>query len=99
VPDASGSEHPAPRPPSLVTVALLTTAARGAAAEVHDRMPLIVPDEHLEAWLARSDTPVPALLEELAGRTPTLDVFPVSRRVNSVRNDDADLLEPIDLGG
>jgi putative SOS response-associated peptidase YedK len=86
-------------PRSLVTVALLTTAARGAAAEVHDRMPLIVPDQHLDAWLERSDAYVPALLDELAGRTPQLEVFPVSRRVNSVRNDDPSLLEPVELGG
>lgn len=96
-PDRGSSERIAPQ--SLVTVALLTTVARGTAAQVHDRMPLLVHDEHLDAWLARSDTHVPALLEELADRIPTLELFPVSRRVNSVRNDDADLLAPIDLRG
>jgi putative SOS response-associated peptidase YedK len=86
-------------PGSLVTVALLTTAAHGGAAEVHDRMPMIVPDELQDAWLERSDAHVTALLDELVGRSAALEVFPVSRRVNSVRNDDAELLTPIDLAG
>ncbi|WP_280951306.1 SOS response-associated peptidase family protein [Salinicola sp. CR57] len=32
-------------------VAILTELARGSAANIHDRMPLILTDESLEPWL------------------------------------------------
>jgi putative SOS response-associated peptidase YedK len=82
--------------PALSTVALLTTEATGAAAEVHDRMPLRVPAGLVASWL---DTGVPTeglpgLLAELVGTQPDVTARPVSRRVNDVRNDGPELLEP-----
>jgi putative SOS response-associated peptidase YedK len=78
------------------TVALLTTAARGVAAEVHDRMPLCVPIDLLDGWLgdtvAHAD--IGAIAAALVAHTPELEVTRVSRRVNSVANDDASLLAP-----
>ena len=76
----------------LSTVALMTTAATGRAAEVHHRMPLIVPDDLLGDWLDPERTSVDDLLGLLAARDVPLRTTRVSRRVNDVRNDDADLL-------
>ena len=83
-----------PDAPPLSTVALMTTAAHGKAADIHHRMPLIVPADLIDAWL---DLAVPAeepLLRELAERPVAVDVVRVSRRVNDVRNDGPDLLTP-----
>lgn len=88
-PDAPADAAP------LATVALLTTEALGTAAGVHHRMPVLVPPDLLESWL---DPAAPAdgeLLGALAGGTPDVDVVRVSRRVNDVRNDDPELLEPV----
>ena len=80
--------------PSLSTVALMTTEAYGPAADVHHRMPLIVPDELLDAWLDLRAPVTEPLLRELAARPVAVDTMRVSRRVNDVRNDGPDLLAP-----
>ncbi len=77
----------------LVTVAVLTTEAIGPLAAIHDRMPLIVDRVGYEQWLdpgAQVTTQFAGLLD--VGR---LVAHPVSTAVNSVRNNAADLLDPI----
>ena len=82
--------------PTLATVALMTTEAQGRAAEVHHRMPLLVPDGLLGDWLA-GDTPADAgLLAALTAGVPDVEVVRVSRRVNDVRNDGPELVEASD---
>jgi putative SOS response-associated peptidase YedK len=80
----------------LATVALLTTAAQGHAASVHDRMPLTVPDELLDDWLDASVHGGSALLGALRDSVPDVSVTRVSRRVNDVRNDDPGLLVAVE---
>lgn len=86
-------------PDGLVTAAVLTTSAVGELAQVHDRMPLLLPPSAWDAWLD-PDTPaedgsVAAWLappsDELVG---SLELRPVSPLVNSVRNNGPQLLEP-----
>ena len=86
-------DAPAGAPP-LSTVALMTTEAHGTAADVHHRMPLIVPDELLDAWLDNRAPVEEPLLRELAERPLAVEVVRVSRRVNDVRNDGPDLVAP-----
>jgi putative SOS response-associated peptidase YedK len=74
----------------------MTTDARGPAADVHHRMPLVVPDDRLEEWLAADTTQPQHLLSELVTRPAAVRVTMVSRRVNDVRNDDATLLEAME---
>ncbi|RRO15182.1 SOS response-associated peptidase [Saccharopolyspora rhizosphaerae] len=80
----------------LVTCAVVTTAAAGELAEVHHRMPLVLPEDRWADWLdpRRSEIdellrPEPSVLGELALHT-------VSTEVNSMRNNRPDLLEPAD---
>jgi putative SOS response-associated peptidase YedK len=73
---------------------LLTRAARGAVAPLHDRMPLIIDPPGYAAWLA-PDAPTAALLAALPEtRGAGLEARPVSSRVNDVRNDDPGCLAP-----
>lgn len=69
--------------------AILTTGAVEPVARLHDRMPLILPPEQLDAWLADGPPPPfpPMIPGQLAGR-------PVSPRVNSPRHDDPECLAP-----
>lgn len=76
--------------------AILTEPARGAAKEIHSRMPLALDSGSLEPWLD------PDLVERDAIRAAVnhLDAeaftaWPVSTRVNRVANDDASLVEPV----
>lgn len=78
---------------------LLTTAANAAVAPIHDRMPLIVEPRAYDRWM---DTEVGA--DDLAAlcRSPErlrIELQPVDRRVNSVRNDDPELIVAVGADG
>lgn len=72
--------------------ALITTGANARMAEVHHRMPVILTPEEVGPWLDPAATrgDLEALLKPLPDDAVTLT--PVSKRVNAVREDDADLL-------
>jgi putative SOS response-associated peptidase YedK len=74
------------------TFTILTTAANDVVAVAHDRMPVIVSPEDAERWLEGDDDEAFALLKPAP--IETLVAKGVSKRVNSVSNDDASLLEP-----
>src|SRR5882672_2394398 len=79
----------------LLSCAIVTTAANAAVANLHDRMPVILPREAEGRWLDPTlDGDTETLLSLLAPvPAAELLVYPVSRRVNSVKNDDASLLQ------
>ncbi len=87
-------------PNGLVTASVLTTSAVGVLAQVHDRMPLVLPPSAWDAWLdpdtGADDPGVTALLvppsEQLIAN---LELRPVSSLVNSVRNNGPELLIPL----
>ncbi len=76
--------------PPLVTCAVLTTGAVGPLAEIHDRMPLVLPAQAWQAWLD-PDCADPS--ELLAPLVPALELRPVSTAVNNVRRDGPELVE------
>ncbi len=73
---------------------IVVTDANRAIAPVHERMPVIIDPADMDAWLdPTSEAPVlNDLLRPAASAGWLLD--PVSRRVNSPRHDDAELLVP-----
>ncbi|NRA02957.1 MAG: SOS response-associated peptidase [Myxococcales bacterium] len=84
--------------PVLLSCSILTAAANPAVAPIHRRMPVILHPEAEAAWLDPSLDDNSERLLELLVPVPAeaLRVRPVSRRVNSVRNQGPDLLEPFD---
>jgi putative SOS response-associated peptidase YedK len=78
----------------LRSFAILTTGANAEMAALHDRMPVILAREEWASWLGESDGDPAALCRPAPDNT--LQLWPVSRRVNNVRNNGADLLHPID---
>lgn len=79
--------------PPLVTFSVLTTDSVGQLTEVHHRMPLLLPAENWGEWL----DPDRADVTELLSPTPlsfvdTLELRPVSNRVNNVRNNGPELI-------
>lgn len=80
---------------ALATTAIVTTAARGIVADLHDRMPVILPVGWWDPWLSGEEVDAHHLVEEVAGlHAPRLVATAVSTRVNSVGNDGPELLEP-----
>ena len=79
------------------TCVIVTTAANEVLAPIHNRMPVILPRDLLDAWLDPSATL--AEIEAMLGPAPeaSLRMWPVSTEVNRVAADGAHLLRPIEL--
>jgi putative SOS response-associated peptidase YedK len=80
------------------TFTIVTTDANSAIEPVHNRMPVILPEQAADEWLnPRQDnqTSLSALL--VPAGDDLLTSTRVSPRVNSVKNDDPACLEPIPL--
>jgi putative SOS response-associated peptidase YedK len=82
--------------PWLWSSAVITTEATDDIGRIHDRMPMLVEPENWARWLD-PNIHDPELLRELlvpaaAGR---LEAFAVSTQVNDVRNNGAELIEPL----
>lgn len=78
----------------LWTVAIITGAARGPLAELHDRMPLAVGRKHYDAWLDPGTTDAEQLRGLLSPPHERLAARPVSTAVNDVRAGGPGLLAP-----
>ncbi len=78
---------------------IVTAGANEMMASIHDRMPVMIPEEAWDRWLDPSRLEGEALAELKGLLVPSdeewLERYPVSQRVNSVRNDGPDLVEPI----
>lgn len=78
----------------MTTFTVLTTAANALMQPIHDRMPVIVPPGAYDAWLDPRNTGARGLEALLRPHdAAAMCAHPVSTRVNSVRNDDAALME------
>ncbi|MBN2497206.1 MAG: SOS response-associated peptidase [Deltaproteobacteria bacterium] len=80
----------------LCSFTIVTCAPGPELAQIHDRMPVILPPEAYATWLAAGPQPadeLQALLVPFAGEE--LEVFPVSTAVNSPRSEGPELIRPI----
>lgn len=80
----------------LRTCSIITTRATDAVGHIHDRMPMVVPSELWGAWLDPRHTDPDSALELLTvTESDLLEAYAVSTDVNSVRNNDPSLVEPL----
>ena len=93
-----------PDSPWLITCAVLTTDAFGPLADIHERMPLVLPRESFERWLApdKGSDDVAELLKPSEEIVSRFELRPVSTAVNSIRNNGPELLaraepQPVEL--
>lgn len=80
----------------MLSCSILTKDAAPSVADVHDRMPVALPTESHAAWLdpGLADLArVATIMRECAAAD--FESYPVSGRVNSPRNNDEKLLEPV----
>ncbi|MEO5320478.1 SOS response-associated peptidase [Arthrobacter sp. CC3] len=79
----------------LLSCTVLTTTSHDTLGHVHDRAPVIVPPAMYADWLNPGTTDKDAVQRLLNGiPEPVLTPRVVSDRVNSVRNDGPELIEP-----
>ena len=88
-----------PDAPWLHSLTIITTAANEMMASVHDRMPVILPEERWPEWLDPDHQDVDALKQLLVPAPEDLLLMhPVSTSVNNVRNNGIELLDPVPVG-
>ena len=73
--------------------AIITTAANPLMAQIHERMPVVLEPQDWPAWLGETEDDPVTLLR--ASAEDVLKVWAVGRQVNSVRNNTAELLQPL----
>jgi putative SOS response-associated peptidase YedK len=82
----------------LWTAAIITTSAPDDLGAIHDRMPMVIPPGSWDDWLDPANRDAGDLRALLApAAAGGLISFPVSRAVNSVRNNGPELIEPVEL--
>lgn len=80
------------------TVAILTTAASGPIAQIHDRMPVVIRPEHWSRWLDCVANEPRDVADCMAPVEPDFfEAIAVSDKVNKVANMGPELLEPVDV--
>ncbi|MEO3923069.1 SOS response-associated peptidase [Micromonosporaceae bacterium B7E4] len=76
----------------LLTSSVVTTAALGELALVHDRMPLLLPRQRWSEWLDGDDDPALLLAPPDEKSLAAIEIRPVGRGVGDVRNDGPELV-------
>lgn len=79
---------------AITSFTIVTVAALGAAAEIHDRMPLVLNPDDFDLWLAEGALSASQAARVLSPRDMGFTLTRVGTRVNNVRNDDAACIEP-----
>ncbi len=94
--EAAGDRESA-QPEWLITCTLITTKPNAEMKEIHDRMPVLVPPSEWDRWLD-PDVPADAVGGVLAPAPDgLLELTPISTMVNNVRNQGAELIDPVEL--
>ena len=78
----------------LISCTIITTQANEKAASVHHRMPLIIQPEDYTLWLENLDR-----RKQLLNNLPEIElkIYPVSKIVNSPKNNKPECIEPINI--
>jgi len=78
------------------TFAVVTTDANELVADIHNRMPAILAPDDYDRWLSEEPDP-----RDLLRPFPAdlMRMWPISTRVNKPENDDATIIEPVELTG
>lgn len=81
----------------LRSATIITTEPNAVMAELHDRMPVILPASAWAEWLDPDNTDVDDLARLLVpAPAEVLQLQPVSTEVNSVRNQGPHLIDPVE---
>lgn len=75
------------------TFCVITTTANELVADIHDRMPVVIPPESYDRWLGTLDpNPLDLLAPFPSG---PMTKWPISTRINKPANDDPAILDPL----
>lgn len=82
----------------LESTTILTCAPDRVVGELHDRMPVVLPPERWDGWMAPAGDPaaLEGLLHPYERNERAFEAHPVSRRVNRPEADGPELVEPVE---
>jgi putative SOS response-associated peptidase YedK len=82
---------------TVLSCSIVTGRPNALVAPIHDRMPAILPEAAWPLWLGEAPADRAALTAILERPYPAerMRAYPVSVKVNNVRNDEPALLEPV----
>ncbi|WP_266079534.1 SOS response-associated peptidase [Haladaptatus caseinilyticus] len=78
---------------SRASFTVVTTEPNDLVGEIHDRMPVILAPDEESRWLHGDEDELRPLLDPFPG--DEMRAYPVSKRVNSPKNDSPDLVEEV----
>lgn len=85
--------------PWLLSTSILTAPSVGALADLHERMPVVLPRELWDAWLDPDTVGDQELVDDAVASASDavglLTMHEVSKAVGNVRNDGAELIAPV----
>ena len=85
-----------PEGQTIKTCSIITTTPNALLADIHDRMPVILPDDAYDLWLDPGFQKADAICDLLKPFDPNLmRRFEVSNWVNLVKHDDSACAEPV----
>ena len=85
-----------PEGDAICTCTIITTQANDLIQPIHERMPVILPEDREDFWLDSANKDQPGLLSVLAPYpTKEIEFYPVSPQVNSPNNNSPTNIEPI----
>lgn len=81
----------------LVTCTVVTTASTGPLADLHERMPLVLPGERWSSWLDPDLSDPSELLAPADDLLAGLELRPIGPAVGNVDNNGPELLRRVDI--
>ncbi|WJK40411.1 SOS response-associated peptidase [Solwaraspora sp. WMMA2056] len=87
------------RPEPMITSSVITTAALGPLAKVHDRMPLLLPEDRWSEWLDPEVDGTALLTPPDDDYLGGIEIRPVGSAVGNVRNNGVELVRRVPLVG
>ncbi len=79
----------------LQSCAILTTAAIGEMAKIHHRMPIVIRESNQPDWLDHSTESTAVAMDCIADLNDEFEIYPVTKEVNSSRNDYSSLIDAV----
>jgi putative SOS response-associated peptidase YedK len=82
------------------SASIITQDATGELEKIHNRMPVILPPSRWDEWLNPTNQNIELIRQLMRVENPTegIQFWPVKPLVNSIKNNGAELIEPIELG-
>lgn len=79
----------------IKTFTIITTAPNSVMKPIHDRMPVVLPEEHEEEWLKSNDTEALMRLMQPYPHEDNMEAYPVTSKVNDPAHNEEDDIKPL----